>query len=57
VKSTTNLATGPWTNAAVTVTNAGDQSGINLPSDYTRREFTVPGVGNLFFQVEASFTP
>ncbi len=57
VKSATNLATGPWTNATVTVTNAADQSGLNLPADYTRREFTVPGVNNLFFQVQASFTP
>jgi autotransporter-associated beta strand protein len=53
VKSTTNLATGGWTNAAVTVTNAADQSGINLTNDYTRRSFTVPGTDNLFFRVEA----
>lgn len=57
VKSTTNLAAGPWTNAPVTVTNAGDQTGINLPADYTRKEFTVPGSGNLFFQVEAAIAP
>jgi autotransporter-associated beta strand protein len=57
VKSTTNLESGPWTNAGVTVTNAGDQSGINLPSDYTRREFTVPGTNNRFYRVEGSFIP
>ena len=53
VKSTTNLATGGWSNAAVTVTNAADQNGINLTNDYTRRSFTVPGTNKLFFRVEA----
>lgn len=51
VESTTNLATGPWTNAGVTVTNAADQSGLLLPSFYERREFTVGGAPSLFYRV------
>lgn len=51
--TTTNLATGSWTNAAVTVTNAADQSGINIPADYTRKSFTVPATNNRFYSIEA----
>lgn len=53
VQTTTNLATGPWTNAGVTVTNAADQSGLLLPAFYERREFTVPQSSGaaLFYRV------
>jgi autotransporter-associated beta strand protein len=53
VNATTNLAAGPWTNAAVTVTDSPDQTGIVLTNDYTRKQFTVPAAGNSFFEVEA----
>jgi hypothetical protein len=52
VQSTTNLATGPWTNSGVTVTNAADQSGLLLSNSYQRREFVVPNGGtNSFYRV------
>jgi fibronectin-binding autotransporter adhesin len=57
VRATTNLATGPWSNSLVTVSNSANTNGINIPADYTRKEFTVPGAGNEFYKVEASFTP
>jgi fibronectin-binding autotransporter adhesin len=57
VKGTTNLATGGWTNASVTVTNSSDTNSINIPADYTRKEFRVPAAGNQFFRVEAVNTP
>lgn len=53
VQGTTNLATGPWTNASVTVTNSPDQSGISLTNDYTRLQFTVPATNRSFFRVQA----
>ncbi|MBE2180648.1 MAG: autotransporter-associated beta strand repeat-containing protein [Chthoniobacterales bacterium] len=55
VLSTANLATGPWvTNTNVTVTNSADQSGILLPAEYVRREFSVPGTNNGFYRIEAT---
>ena len=51
VQNTTNLATGPWTNYAVTVSNATDQLNIPLPTYYQRKEFTVPvtaGTNNFY---------
>jgi hypothetical protein len=57
VLSTTNLATGPWlTNTSVTVTNSADQSGLLLPAEYVRREFSVPGTNRDFFRIQAAFT-
>lgn len=53
VRGTTNLSVGPWTNAAVTVTNSADQTGIVLTNDYTRKQFTVPATSRSFFEVEA----
>lgn len=57
VEHTTNLAAGPWTNSSVTVSNATDQSGLNIPADYERREFTVPASGSDFFRVQATVAP
>lgn len=57
VRGTTNLATGGWTNASVTVTNSADTNNINIPADYTRKEFTVPASSRQFYKVEAVFTP
>lgn len=55
VMSTTNLTTGPWTtNTSVTVTNSADQSGILLPEEYERREFSVLGTNNEFYRIEAT---
>ena len=54
VQSAANLATGPWTNAPVTVTNSADTNNINLPADYTRKEFTVPASGSRFYRVRAT---
>ncbi len=54
VQGTTNLSTGPWTNATgVTVSNAPDQSGLILPDHYERRQFTVPVEpgSNTFYRV------
>jgi hypothetical protein len=51
VQNTTNLKTGPWTNYAVTVTNATNQLNIPLPAYYQRKEFTVPltpGTNNFY---------
>ncbi len=53
VQNTTNLATGPWTNYATTVTNATNQLNIPLPAYYHRKEFTVPSTAgtNNFYRV------
>jgi autotransporter-associated beta strand protein len=56
VQSTTNLATGPWTNSAVTISNSLNQSNISQPSSYLRKEFTVPAAGKEFFRVQAVVT-
>jgi hypothetical protein len=54
VLSTTNLSLGPWTtNNSVVVTNSADQSGILLPADYERREFTAPAGLRNFFRIKA----
>jgi len=56
VQTTTNLATGPWTPTEVTVTVAGDQTGILIPADYERRQFSVPASGKNFYRVQATIT-
>ncbi len=53
VNATTNLSAGPWTNAAVTVANSADQSGISQTNDYTRKAFAVPATNRSFFDVDA----
>lgn len=50
VQFTTNLATGPWTNTLVTISNATNQSGVLL-TNYVRLQFTVPASGNAFYRV------
>jgi autotransporter-associated beta strand protein len=57
VQSTANLSTGPWTNASVTVTDSANQSGLNIPADYARREFVVPGTNSSFYRVRAITAP
>ncbi len=57
VQNTTNLATGPWTNSAVTISNSTNQSGLNIPASYVRREFTVPAASNSFYRVQAFVAP
>ncbi len=57
VQSTTNLATGPWITNAVTVSNAANQSGLNIPADYERKEFVVPAAAGNFFRVRAILAP
>jgi fibronectin-binding autotransporter adhesin len=57
VDATTNLATGGWTNASVTITNSAETNNINIPADYTRKEFTVPAGSREFFRVRAVITP
>jgi autotransporter-associated beta strand protein len=54
VQGTTNLSAGPWTNSSVTVSNAVNQGGLNIPADYERHEFVVPASGREFYRVEAS---
>lgn len=56
VRGTTNLRTGPWTNAPVTITNSPDQSGVLL-TNYLRRQFTVPASGNSFYEVQGIQAP
>jgi len=57
VQSTTNLVTGPWTNASVTLSNSTNQSGILIPADYVRKEFTVPAAGKAFYRLRATTLP
>jgi len=57
VQMTTNLSAGPWTNSPVTVSNAANQSGINITNDYERKEFTVPAAAQEFYRVQASIVP
>jgi fibronectin-binding autotransporter adhesin len=57
VRGTTNLATGPWTNAVVTVTNSANTNGINIPADYERKEFQVPATNRSFYRVQAEIAP
>lgn len=57
VKTTTNLASGPWTNATVTISNSANQNGLNIPADYERKEFSIPATNSGFFRVEAVVNP
>lgn len=54
VQSTADLAVGPWTNSAVIVSNSLNQTGILIPAEYERREFTVPASGKNFYRVRAT---
>jgi len=56
VQFTGNL-TNSWTNSGVTVSNSANQSGLNIPADYERKEFTVPATGKEFYRVEATVAP
>lgn len=56
VRGRTNLAAGSWTNAAVTISNAPDQSGVLL-TNYVRRQFTVPAAGAGFYEVQGVQAP
>lgn len=56
VQGSTNLSSGPWTNAAVIVTNAADQIGILLPDQYERKSFDVSASGKAFYRVTATIT-
>jgi hypothetical protein len=56
-QSTTNLATGPWTNSPVSVTNAADQTGITPPlAGYVRKSFVTNASGSAFYRVVATIT-
>ncbi len=57
VQATTNLVNGPWTNAAVTITNADNQAGLPAPADYERKEFAVAATNREFFRVQAVMAP
>ncbi|MFM8763522.1 MAG: beta strand repeat-containing protein, partial [Spartobacteria bacterium] len=57
VQNTTNLASGPWTNSTVTISNSTNQSGISQPNNYVRKEFVVPGTGSSFYRVQATIAP
>jgi len=46
----TNAWAGP---ASVIISNAADQSGVLLPTDYTRKEFIVPATAKDFYRVQA----
>ena len=57
VEHTTNLSVGPWTNSSVIVVTAADQSGLNSPADYERKEFVTPSTNSSFFRVRATIVP
>ncbi|MBE2180378.1 MAG: hypothetical protein IAE97_07895 [Chthoniobacterales bacterium] len=57
VKETSNPAAGPWTNSLVTISNSANQSGLNIPADYERKEFRVPAASGRFFRVQATLAP
>ena len=57
VQSTTDLATGLWTNAAVTISNSANTNGLNLPADYERKEFQRVLSGKEFYRVKATLAP
>lgn len=58
VQGTTNLAAGPWTNASgLSISNSTNQSGINIPADYERKEFQVPVTNRHFYRVKAAIAP
>ena len=56
VQGSTNHSSGPWTNAAVIVTNAADQIGILLPDQYERKSFDISASGKAFYRVTATIT-
>jgi autotransporter-associated beta strand protein len=56
VQGSTNLASGPWTNAPITPTNAADQTSILLPDQYERKSFDVSPSGKAFYRVTATIT-
>jgi hypothetical protein len=57
VQSLTNLATGPWTNSPVSVTNAADQTGITPAlAGYVRKSFVTNASGKIFYRVVATIT-
>ncbi len=57
VQTTTNLTTGPWLTAGVTISNSLNQEDIPLFRDYRRKEFAVPATNSAFFRVRAVVTP
>ncbi|MEI8387953.1 MAG: hypothetical protein WCG76_10155, partial [Verrucomicrobiota bacterium] len=58
VQSTINLVTGFAVDNTVNVIPSSDQTGILLPSQYQRREFTVPvPAGKVFYRVNATIQP
>lgn len=58
IKRTANLADGPWVNAAdLVVSNSINQTGILLPAEYERKEFTVSASNRAFFYLEANVQP
>jgi autotransporter-associated beta strand protein len=56
VQSTTNLASGPWGSAGITPSVSTNQSGILIPADYERRQFSVPASGKSFYRVQGTIT-
>jgi autotransporter-associated beta strand protein len=54
VQSTTNLASGPWGSASITPSVSTNQSGILIPADYERRQFSVPASGKSFYRVQGT---
>jgi hypothetical protein len=58
VQSTTNLVTGFAVDNTVNVIPSGDQTGILLPSQYQRLEFTVPvPAKKVFYRINATLQP
>ncbi|MBE2181329.1 MAG: hypothetical protein IAE97_12750, partial [Chthoniobacterales bacterium] len=57
VEETASLSEGPWTNSPVTISNSADQSGLEIPDDYERKEFMAPAAGDKFFRVQAVIEP
>ena len=58
VQSTTNLVTGFAVDNTVNVIPSGDQTGILLPEQYERREFTVPApASKVFYRIKATPQP
>jgi hypothetical protein len=57
VQFTTNLATGPWTDATVTISNSANQGGISQPNNYVRKEFVVPATAAEFYRIRATIAP
>jgi fibronectin-binding autotransporter adhesin len=56
VQSTANLASGPWGSAGITPSISTNQSGILIPADYERRQFSVPASGKNFYRVQGTIT-